>query len=75
MAIYRIFQERVFEPEDVICMAQAYESALMTLQLSDRQDPFTEIVAKKIVEVAELGERDPNRLRDRALEQLGRKDG
>jgi hypothetical protein len=55
-------------------MAQAYESALMTLQLSDRQDPFTEIVAKKILEVAELGERDPNRLRDRALEQLGRKD-
>jgi hypothetical protein len=74
MAIYRIFKERVFEPEAVISTARAYESALVTLKLSDRQDPFTEIVARKIVEIAETGERDPNRLRDRALEAIGRKD-
>jgi hypothetical protein len=70
MPIYRIFRERVFEPEAVICMAKAYESALVALRLSNRQDPFTEIVARKIVEIAELGEREPNRLRDRALEEL-----
>jgi hypothetical protein len=70
MAIYRIFRERVFEPEAVICMAKAYEGAIMALQLSDRHDPLTEIVAKKIVEIAEAGERDPSRLRDRALEEL-----
>lgn len=75
MAIYRIFRERVFDPEDVICMARAYEDALVTLRLSDRHDPFTEIVAKKILEIAELGERDPDRLRDRALEELRRQDG
>lgn len=70
MAIYRIFRERVFEPEAVICMAKAYEGALVALRLSNRQDTFTEIVAKKIVEIAELGERDPSRLRDRALEEI-----
>ena len=74
MAIYRIFRERVFEPEAVICMARAYEGALVALRLTDRQDPFTEIVAKKIIEIAETGERDPDRLRERALEELGRKD-
>jgi hypothetical protein len=74
MAIYRIFQERAFEPEAVICMARAYETALVALRLSDRQDPLTEIVARKIVEIAETGERDPSRLRDKALEELGRKD-
>jgi hypothetical protein len=74
MAIYRIFKERVFEPEAVTCMARAYEGALVALRLTNRQDPFTEIVAKKIVEIAETGERDPERLRDRALEELGRKD-
>jgi hypothetical protein len=58
----------------VISMARAYESALVALQLSNRQDPFTEIVAKKIIEIVELGERDPDRIRDRALEELGRKD-
>lgn len=55
-------------------MARAYEGALVALRLTDRQDPFTEIVAKKIIEIAETGERDPDRLRERALEELGRKD-
>jgi hypothetical protein len=64
LAIYRIFQQRVFEPESLICMAKAYEDALVALQLKNRQDPITEFVAKKIVEIAETGERDPNRLRD-----------
>jgi hypothetical protein len=68
------FKERVFEPEAVTCMARAYEGALVALRLTNRQDPFTEIVAKKIVEIADTGERDPERLRDRALEELGRKD-
>jgi hypothetical protein len=46
------------------------EGALVALQLSDRQDPLTEIVAKKIVEIAELDEHDPDRLRDRGLTRL-----
>ena len=74
VAIYRIFKERAFEPEAVICMARAYESALLALRLTDRQDPLTEIVAKKIIEIAETGERDPDRLRDRALEKIGHED-
>ena len=41
------------------------------LQLSDRQDPITEIVAKKIIEAAQTGERDPRRIRERALRELG----
>src|SRR5262249_990226 len=70
MAIYRIFRERVFEPEAVISMAKAYEGVLVALKLTHRQDSITELVAKKIVEIAEMGERDPARLRDRALEEL-----
>ena len=70
LAIYRIFKQRAFEPEAVICVARAYEGALVALRLSDRQDPITEIVAKKIVEIAENGERDYARLRDRALEEI-----
>src|SRR5262245_55570900 len=70
MAIYRIFRERVFEPEAVIYMAKAYEGVLVALRLTHRQDSITELVAKKIVEIAEMGERDPARLRDRALEEF-----
>ena len=32
MAIYRIFRERMFEPEAVIWMARAYEGALVALR-------------------------------------------
>jgi hypothetical protein len=33
-------------------------------------DPTTEIVAKKIIELAQRGERDPVRLRERAIRSL-----
>jgi len=56
-------------------MAKAYEDALIALHLADRQDPFTEIVARKIVEIAESGEGNPVRLRDRALEELRGQNG
>jgi hypothetical protein len=39
--------------------------------LADRQDPITELVAKKIIEIAQLGESDPARIREQALKELG----
>jgi hypothetical protein len=71
MAIYRLLKFSAFQPEEITCMTAAYEDALRVLQLSDRQDPITEIVAKKINEAAQTGERDPRRIRERALRELG----
>jgi hypothetical protein len=71
MAIYRLLKFSAFQPEEITCMTAAYEDALRVLQLSDRQDPITEIVAKKIIEAAQTGERDPRRIRERALRELG----
>ena len=71
MAIYRLLKTAVFDPPMIECMTAAYEDALRTLQLIDRQDPITELVAKKILEAAQLGENDPARLCERALEELG----
>jgi hypothetical protein len=71
MAIYRIFKTRVFEPEAIAIMSAAYEDALRVLRLTDRADPITEVVAKKIIDVAELGERDPARICEAALKELG----
>jgi hypothetical protein len=34
----------------------------------DRSDPVTSLIAKKIIELARLGERDPGRLRQAALQ-------
>jgi hypothetical protein len=40
------------------------------LKLVDRPNPLAEIIAKKMIEVAEQGERDPLRLKDRTLQAL-----
>ena len=47
MAIYRLIRESVFELEAIERMTSAYEHALKVLQLTDRQDPITELVAGK----------------------------
>jgi hypothetical protein len=72
MAIYRLIRESVFEPEAIARMTEAYEQALTVLQLTDRSDPITELVARKIIEIAEVGETDSNRLCQRALDALGK---
>ncbi len=41
------------------------------LKLEDRSDPLTETIAKKLIEIAQTGERDPRQLRRRAFEALG----
>jgi hypothetical protein len=51
-------------------MGEAYELALSELGLSDRRDPFTEIVAKLIIEVAQTGEKDPSRICALAVSRL-----
>jgi hypothetical protein len=51
MGIYRLLQKSAFAPGE-------YHSArggLRTLKLSDRSDPVTEILAKKIIEIAQTG--------------------
>ena len=41
----------------------------------NRGDPVTEIIARKIIELAQQGERDPVQLRERAIDFLSRQVG
>jgi hypothetical protein len=68
--IIPLLQGRAFGPEDIKVMSTAFEGALNALGLMDRVDPLNELVAKKIIEIAKTGERNPVRLRDRALKSL-----
>jgi len=70
MPICRLLQGAGFGPEAVNAMTTAFEDALRELKLTDRADPLTEIVARKIIEAGELGERDPERLREIALRSI-----
>ena len=75
MAIYRLLQNSAFVPEDIGRLVAAYENCLRILNLSDRSDPITERIAKKVIEVAQTGMRDPARIGQLALEVAGMSGG
>ena len=69
VTIHRIMAFSAFEPEQIACMRAAYEDAMDALKRADVR--LSELVAKQIIEVARTGERDPDRLRQKALIELG----
>lgn len=71
MTIRRILQNMPLAPEDISRLVSAYEAALKALELADRTDPITEIVARKIIEIGETGVRDPLQISKLALRDLG----
>jgi hypothetical protein len=71
MPIRGLLERSAFGPSEIERMVAAFEDVLRVLGLVDRKDPVTEIVAKKIIEIAQSGERDPAAIRARAIEELG----
>jgi hypothetical protein len=65
--IYRLLKGSAFGPDEIKVMSSAFEAALRELKLVDRSDPATELVAKRIIDLAQQGERDPHRLCERAV--------
>jgi hypothetical protein len=70
MPITRLLKNTAFNDEQVRELVYAYESVLTGLGLTDRTDPMTELVAKKIIECAQGRELDRVKLRDCALAAL-----
>jgi hypothetical protein len=62
--------DQSFTPEEVKVLTEALEESLKALGLGDREDPATLLVAKKVLEAARGGERDPQRLRNWVLAQF-----
>ena len=59
MAIYQLIRTLSLNPEEVEKLTTGYENALIKLQLSNRTDPITTIIAQRIIEAAKTGVRDP----------------
>jgi hypothetical protein len=55
-----------FGPDELKLLAIAFDAALQELGLS-RTDPAALLVAKRIIALAQKGERDPIRLREGAV--------
>jgi hypothetical protein len=67
MPLTPYLKEAVFDPKAIEAMTAAFEAVCESLKLVNRDDPITEIVARKVIEVAGTGERDPERIRELVL--------
>ena len=71
MAIYGLLREGAFDQAQIDLMTAAYEAALKVLQLKDRSDPITQMIAKKVIELAQRGEREPPDICALVIKELG----
>lgn len=71
MPINRLLNGSTLEPEKVELLNRAYGRALRSLSLVDRNDPLTEIVARKIIEVGASGVCDAEEIAKLAVTRLG----
>jgi hypothetical protein len=74
MPLTPYLKEAVFDPKAIEAMNIAFEAACKSLQLVIRDDPMTQIVARKIIDIARTGECDPQRIHDLALLALKESD-
>ncbi|QHO74222.1 hypothetical protein ACH79_17880 [Bradyrhizobium sp. CCBAU 051011] len=71
MPIYRLLQNMPMGPEEISRLTTAYEQALRAIGIVDRGDPLAELLAKKIIEVAQTGIREPADISARAIKEIG----
>ncbi len=61
----------VFDDQATKAMGEAFEAACKDLDEAGQPSVVYEAVAKRIIEMAKSGERDPNQLRHKALTAFG----
>jgi hypothetical protein len=62
-------RDAIFEPKDITAMSMAFDDVCKALNISD--GPAREVIAERIIALAETGERSPTRLRDRVIQEVG----
>jgi len=65
----------VFDDHATKVMGEAFDAACKDLHDTGQPSIVYEVVATRIIEAAEAGERDPDKLRDWALTAFGGKKG
>ena len=61
---------QTFDAETIRVMGLAFEMAMVALRLADRDDLANEVLARRIMDLAKAGERDPERLCEGVLHEF-----
>ena len=70
MPITPFLRGQAFDPEMVEAMGMALVTTCETLGLSDRSDAITNLVAEKIIELAQRGLKDPTAMYFAAINEF-----
>ena len=70
MAIYRLLKNSTLEPDEIARITEAYEQALQTFCVKVRDDRLTEMIAKKIIKIAQTGVHNAAQLSALAIAEL-----
>jgi hypothetical protein len=69
--LVRLLQGQSFDPETIEIMSKAYDKAKRRLHDTGQPALVQEVIAKRIIDIAAAGERDPDQIARRALKALG----
>jgi hypothetical protein len=70
MPLSRLIAQGSLDRPEIERLEEAYEITLKSLCLVDRNDPLTDLVARKIIRISRTGIADPAQLSARAIEEL-----
>ena len=70
MPINRLLAGYQLEPEEVEILTAAFNRALRSLDVVDRNDPRTDLIAREIIEIGATGVRDPVEISKIAIKRL-----
>jgi hypothetical protein len=68
-----MFRSAAFDPETVKTLCDAFEKARKSLHDTGQPSIVNEVIAERLISLAQQGERDPDQLCERALSALGNK--
>ena len=72
MPIDRYLKDRDRSAEEVARLTSAFNLALNSLNLVDRNDPLSDLVARKIIEVGRRDDlKEPREIADLAVKEVG----
>ena len=70
MSIHRLREIEAFDPEAIQILSAVLDDALLQLRLVRRDDPLVQLVARRIIILAQQGEHDPVKLRKLAVKSF-----